>query len=292
MELPSDSLLSLNSLLPPGFLVEPLAPLELHHRKNEIERLQMDFPFAPQLQQRSAVPPPRSLTSAPKLPVAEGFRRLYLILSKLRKRPESATFQNKEGLSLVSIEARLLHEEYVDAREFAEDLRQMFAQAPPSPANSTLSAYFEAIMTGNEDILLTLRKKPKLIPTVPGLTAEEKYALSEKIKKLDPKYLKGISEIVPTSCNGTDFQIDLNSLQPRAAHGLYEYVEMCLKKSQNLPRPVAPSSAESEPIVMQQIPAPQTAPKEENIMTFLPPIKAPVRLGIAGFHQILPKVFR
>jgi hypothetical protein len=215
--------------------------------------------------------------------VAEGFRRLYLILSKLKKHPDSVAFLTGEGLSLAAVESRLLREEYMDAREFAEDLRRVFAQ---SASNTAITAYFEAIMTGHEDILLTLRKKPKLARTVQPLTGEEKRVLAEKIKQLDAKYLKGIEEVAQVTLGGKDLRADLDSLQPSATRGLREYVEICLQKAKQASKRVIP------PPETQQAAEPISAPIQQPAPAFLPPLNAPVRLGIAGFHQILPKVLR
>ena len=227
--------------------------------------------------------PVLEVSGSTRLPVAEGFRRLYLILSKLKKHPDSIAFLTGEGLSLASVESRLLHEEYLDAREFAEDLRRVFAQ---SASNSAISAYFEAIMTGHEDILLTLRKKPNLTRTVQPLTDEEKRVLAEKIKQLDAKYLKGIEEVAQVTL-GKDLRADLDHLQPSAARGLREYVEICLQKTRQASKRVVPAPPET-----QQAAVPMSALIQQPVPAFLPPLNAPVRLGIAGFHQILPKVLR
>lgn len=278
------SLDAVNSLLPPGFLVEPQTSVDCHRRKGELELLQLDPRFCSPPQPRSVHPPALAVAGASRLPVAEGFRRLYLILSKLKKHPESAAFQTGEEPNLASIESRLLREEYMDAREFAEDLRLVFAKAD---SHTTISAYFETIMTGHEDILLTLRKKPKLVKTVQPLTVEEKRILTEKIRQLDAKYLKGIEEVAQVTLKGKDLILDLDNLQPSAARGLREYVEMCLQKARQTPKQTLAAPPE-----IQQVAEEASPPSEQEIQAFLPPINAPVRLGLAGFHQILPKVLR
>ena len=276
MELPSSALAALNALLPPGFLVETPDCSESCHRRNELERLKLDLQLS--------APPQQCLTQGEitevvKLPAGEGFRRLYLILSKLKKHPESAAFLTCPGLNLPSIETRLLQEEYVDAQEFAKDLRRMFAQSP----SLTLKAYFEALMTGHESILLTLRKQPKLLPSVQPLTAEEKRNLAEKIRRLDAKYLKGIEEVTQTTLEGKDLMAYLSRLQPSTARGLHEYVVLCLEKAKLQAKPVPERQA---------VGSEASRPCQELPLVSMPPIKAPVRLGIAGFHELLPKVFR
>ena len=278
------SLDSVNSLLPPGFLVEPQDAVDCHRRKGELELLQLDPRYCSPPQPRSVHPQSLEVSGAARLPVAEGFRRLYLILSKLKKHPESAAFLTGEEPTLTSIETRLLHEEYMDAQEFAKDLRRVFAKAAP---NTAISAYFETIMTGHEDILLTLRKKAKLVKTVQPLTAEEKRILAEKIKQLDAKCLKGIEEVAQVTLRGKDLRLDLDSLQPSAARGLREYVEMCLQKAKHTPRQTLVLPPETQSVAEEASP-----PSEKDVSAFLPPINAPLQLALAGFHQILPKVLR
>lgn len=278
MELPSSSLAALNALLPPGFLVETSEGCEIRRRKNELERLKLDPQFCAPSQERLVQ---SVATDVAKLP--EGFRRLYRILSKLKKHPESAPFLASSGLSLPCIETRLLQEEYVDAQEFAEDLRRMFTQS----SSPTLKAYFETLMTGHENILLTLRKQPKLLPNVQQLTVEEKRILAEKIRRLEEKYLKGIEDVTQTSLEGKDLMVYLSRLQPSAARGLHEYVELCLEKTKMQAKLVQSPPAETQAAVPEA-----SLPSQVLPLVCMPPIRAPMRLGIAGFHELLPKVFR
>lgn len=282
MELPSSSLAALNVLLPPGFLVETQDPADCHRRRNELDRLQLasQFSESPQF----LVPPQQEgpgCTKVPKVPVGEGSKRLSLILSKLKKHPDCSAVLACEGLS--SVETRLLNEEYVEPREFVEDLRRILAQSP-SPS---LHKLFESLITSHSDLSPSPRKKPKLAPTVPPLSIQEKRILAEKIRLLDAKYLKGIEEVTQVTLEGKDLMVYLSRLQPSTARGLNEYVELCLEKAKRQQKSVL-----SHPPETQTLPQEPTLPLQELSPAFMPPIKAPVRLGITGFHELLSKVTR
>ena len=279
MELPSSSLAGLNALLPPGFLVETQDPADSHRRRNELDRLQLASQFtesplflAPAQQEDTGC------REVPKVPAGEGFKRLSLILSKLKKHPDCSSVLTCSELS--SVETRLLNGEYVEPRDFVEDLRRVLAQSP-SPS---LHKLFESLITGHEDLSSSPRKKPKLVPTVLPLSIEEKRNLAGKIRLLEAKYLKGIEEVTQVKLEGKDLMIYLSRLQASTARGLNEYVELCLEKAKRQQKSLPPET--------QTLPQEPTLSLQEQSPAFMPPIKAPVRLGITGFHELLSKVTR
>ena len=269
----------LNERLPPGYLLE-LAELP------EPQPLQIPQ-FAPprplSLPVVPSTPPSPYLSSYTTRPsrtqVSEGFRKLFAILSKLTKHPGSAHFQGtekagREGqvINLAMVEGRLFREEYENGRQFADDLRRMCADAVlkyaadsiVTDAVVTFRSYFEGLMTGNEDILLTLRKQQRVEGEGNGsqnvsFTEDERRSLVAKIRILEEKYLRGIAETLHITEIGKFLErLDerLRELQPAALRGLAQHVDGCLAKSRRLPGPqLAPEEPLPQGTVRQDRPS-------------------------------------
>lgn len=151
------------------------------------------------------------------------------------------------------VEGRLFREEYENGRQFAEDLRRMCADAvikhaadsSVTDAVVTLRSYFEGLMTGNEDILLTLRKQQKVASESDrysdvSFSEDDRRSLVAKIRVLEEKYLRGIAETLHTT-EVEKFmerlEERLKELQPAALRGLSQHVDSCIAKSRRLPGP-------------------------------------------------------
>ena len=319
MELTSTQLDILNSKIPPGFMLEPLDLSEIKRRKSELEQLQLSAKF-------SVPPEPRCVKQRPgenlqarpsKVQVSEGFRKLFLILSKLKKHPRSQFFLNEgkeqgQNLNLMLIEGRLFRDEYENGEQFAADIRKMFSDAIEGAAPSSdvslstreVKIYFEGLMSGNESILLTLRKQQRvedgsLSPWDRPLRDDEIEELMGKIRSLEHKYLKGIYAIVRGSetvetVEEQQLKREIGRLEVSVARGLEQHVEACLQKSRQLPKPVLnpqPSTDLALPPTLTQ--TEPVEPKEPVLrIGHLAPINAPIRQGLTGFHQILPRIPR
>lgn len=130
-----------------------------------------------------------------------------------------------------------------------------------------LSAFFESLMKGNESLMLadkqdvmqdlyqkieklskgmreiqqnkvtvqptvssSVVKVPVKPPAEKPMTLHEKKILCTNIKKLDPKYLKGVLDIVQECMNvqGEELEFDIDKLPSNVCRELERYVKQCL----------------------------------------------------------------
>lgn len=260
MKFTIDHLRLLNERLPPGYmldLAQPTQPLLPQPPQPAPPRIP-DLPQVPSVTPSPALP---SYSTRPsRSQVTEGFRKLFAILSKVKRHPGSVHFQGTEKagreaqeINLAMVEGRLFREEYENGRQFAEDLRRMCADAlmkyaadsSVTAAVVTTRSYFEGLMTGNEDILLTLRKQQRVASESEGclsvsFSEDERKCLVAKIKVLEEKYLRGIAETLhATEVEKFMERLEerLKELQPAALKGLSQHVDSCIAKSRRLPGP-------------------------------------------------------
>ena len=226
---------ALNTKFPPGYLLEPLeSPIK--RRRNEVEILQL-----------ASVPPPLPRPTKVELRPADldPQRPLLDFLSKLKAHPQACVFDDFPEFSLLEVEKRVRDEEFEGLKQLAAVVRAIwqtaFLTCPKGSdqymAAIDLSSYTETLLKPLE----THRQKSAVqvtlqMPAPVPMTFEEKKALSIKIRSLDPKYLRGIYDIVKGSLrgSGTEMEFDLDVLPPSVCRGLAEYVDICARKTQSL----------------------------------------------------------
>jgi len=168
----------------------------------------------------------------------------------------------KEPMDLSTVESRLFSGKYSSAHEFSTDIRKIWSNAftynPPESdvyqASSQLSAFFESLFTGHESLILSQKgnvfeglykqlealkkeikdiKEPKSTkPSERPMTLQEKKNLGQNIRALPPQYLRGLINIIknslPASIQGTELEIDLDTLPTKVCRDLEKYVQESL----------------------------------------------------------------
>ncbi|CAG9331919.1 BRDT_8 [Blepharisma stoltei] len=177
----------------------------------------------------------------------------------------------KEPIDLSTIEAKLNENKYETGYQFAIDMRLLWSNSFLYYAKGSdtyhmtveLSSLFEKLIKGNESLVLTGKKDivKDLYHQVETLTKEiqgskikieenppkpkqkakpanekpmtliEKKKLCLNIKSLNPKYLRGVLDIVKKcmDVNGKEFQFDVENLPTAICRELEKYVKACLK---------------------------------------------------------------
>lgn len=179
-----------------------------------------------------------------------------------------------EPIDLSTVEDKLASGKYTSAYEFSVDIRKIWSNAFLYNAQDTelyqvtvtLSAYFEALFKGCEHLLLTdrndalenlykqveaLKKEIRDIkgPKAPKattsqveriMTLQEKKALGQSIRSLQPQYLRGLITIIkdslPPNIQGTELEFDLDTLSPKVCRELEKYVKQCSSTSSIPPK--------------------------------------------------------
>lgn len=174
----------------------------------------------------------------------------------------------KEPMDLSTVESRLFSGKYSSAYEFSSDIRKIWSNAftynPPESdvyqASSQLSAYFESLFKGHESLILSqkgdaieglykqleaLKKEIKDIREPKAsksserpMTLQEKKNLGQNIRALPPQYLRGLINIIknslPTSIQGAELELDLDTLPTKVCRDLEKYVQESLAGRQGV----------------------------------------------------------
>lgn len=262
MELTPSQLTNINHLLPSKYhidqsnnpesnpstppLPKPMALIPLKDTKFS--------PKPPEKHQKievTPVPPPNA-----KLKSSEFYKKLASLVSDLKKHEKysffSAAYNSSHSLS--TVETRLNLGEYSKAFDFAMDVRKIWNNSFATNAGNRevysatveLSVKFEQMMSGCQDLVMEAGEKgqesEKGIKGVTGKVEQgkkvsdrplgfmEKKILCSNIKKLEPRFFKGVLDIVKDSMDvrGQELEFDIESLPPRVCRELDKYVKQCL----------------------------------------------------------------
>lgn len=188
----------------------------------------------------------------------------------------------KEPMDLSSIETKLKQGEYETSYQFALDMRLIWNNSFFYNSNNSslysstmqLSVYFENLMKGNENLVLGVKKdivkdlykkidklsqgvkeaqnKPKSIIKPANdkpMGYLEKKQLCENIKKIEPKYLKGVLDIVKecTDIKGEELEFDIDKLPARVCRELDKYTKQCLQNSSRSQKPKKTGGSDIRP---------------------------------------------
>lgn len=265
MEFSNTQVTALNSKLPVGFLLEPVSSAEPRPKRSEPYRLPCEASFP-----LMTTPVASDRVDPPKPPKPEGFRKVYAILQKLKNHPSIGPFLQPVDRSkvpdyydiihcpidLALVEKRLLAEEYASSKEFAADIRKMWSNSFLYNQRGTdiyiatidLSACFENLIKGNEDVVLRAHPKaPVQKLQEQEYTEAKRRLLGSRIKMLQPKYFKGVYDIVKNSTGagerGDEFEFDIELLPSDICRRLEDYTNECLASS--IAPPVPPRDNES-----------------------------------------------
>lgn len=211
---------------------------------------------------------------------SEAYRKIMSILQRVKRHPFAGPFLQPVDLNLVPDYADVIHEpmdlstvehklssgKYSSAYEFSADIRKIWSNAFQYNAQDTelyritvtLSAFFEGLFKGCENLMLTdrndaieglykqveaLKKEIKEIKgtkTAPRqtvavdrpMTLQEKKALGQNIRALQPQHLRGLISIIkdslPKDIQGTELEFDIDTLSPKVCRELERYVRNCL----------------------------------------------------------------
>lgn len=212
---------------------------------------------------------------------SDAYRKIMSILQRVKRHPLAGPFLQPVDLALVPDYADVIHEpmdlsaveyklasgKYSSAYEFSADVRKIWSNAFQYNAQDTelyqitvtMSAFFEGLFKGCENLLLTdrndaieglykqveaLKKEIKEIKgtkTVPRqtvaavdrpMTLQEKKVLGQNIRALQPQHLRGLISIIkdslPKDIQGTELEFDIDTLSPKVCRELERYVKSCL----------------------------------------------------------------
>lgn len=168
-------------------------------------------------------------------------------------------------IDLTKIEGKLKSGQYESGYDFAMDVRQIWHNSFTYNEKDSeiyentieLSGIFENLMRGNDalslgdkknvvqDLYRKIEKLSKGFKDIqlkgPGLKTQvkvdkpmsflEKKGLCQSIKNLDPKYLKGVLDIVKECMDiqGEELEFDIDKLPPKVCRELDIYVKQCLQ---------------------------------------------------------------
>ena len=241
-------------------------------------------------------PDPTASKSRP----AEPNKKLSRILTELKNHPKISFFWDfvtknifpefnervPAPMDLSMVESRLLAGSYSAVANFAQDVRNMLSTSFSFFAGNLeayfslteLSSKFEELWQANDSVISERKPEPAPIPDrIPKLVQAakpevpkvqdkplgyfEKKQLCDNIKKLEPKYLKGVLEIVKecTDMKGEELEFDIDKLPPRVCRELDKYVKECVgvkaKKTEEVKKEVKVNRV--EPVV-------ETVPEVKN----------------------------
>ena len=207
----------------------------------------------------------------------DALKKMLSILHKLQKHPYAGPFLQpvdaavvpdysdyvKDPVDLSTVESRLRAGRYTSAYEFSSDVRRVWSNSFLYNAQGSelyratveLSAYFESLFRGHENLLFTdrndaieelykqveaLKREIKDIKgTKPSgkahdrpMTLQEKKVLGQNIRRLQPQHLRGLIALVKDSLqkdtHGQEVELDIDVLSPKACRDLEHYVSQCL----------------------------------------------------------------
>ena len=217
----------------------------------------------------------------PKSTHSDAYRKISSILHRLQRHPLAGPFLQPvdvqavpdyldvvaEPIDLSTVERKLLSGEYTSAYEFSVDVRKIWSNAFQYNAQGTemyqitvsLSAYFEMLFKGCEQLLLTDRndalenlykqvealkkeirdikgpkapRQPAVVLVDRPMTLQEKKTLGQNIRSLQPHHLRGLLAIIkdslPADIQGTELEFDIDTLTPKVCRELEKYVKHCL----------------------------------------------------------------
>lgn len=325
MEYTQTQITMINILLPARYKIEVASktesrPVTVMQRKSEAENLDFNVRFQPRIpEKRPSAEQSHNSNDIPesKAKQSEGFKKLWKILTELKKHPKIHNFISvpdkrsnpeyfekiKNPMDLNTIEKKLLNAEFETGYQFALDIRQIWnnsffynsGKQDVYSATLELSMFFEKIMKGNDDVILKdqkvmpldpkktekqLPKNPKVQQNWPEATQAasapklavkqfpekplgflEKKQLCQNIKKLDPKYLKGVLDIVKecTDTKGEELEFDIDKLPAKVCRDLDRYVKNCL---QNISRSQKKSKPNTTDIINRSQETTQSKIKE------------------------------
>jgi hypothetical protein len=287
MELTSNQVAALNSKLPAGYKIEPVANKEPRsvgssHRRTEADNLDFDVEFASRLPEKRSTREKRKpsgfeeIESKPRQ--GDSVRRIQKIMQALKKSPYAEPFLQpvdlnalpdylkviSEPMDLGTVEEKLRNGDYETAYQFAMDVRKIWSNSFRYNAKGSdlysmtmeISAMFEKLFEGHDQLILSDKKDalhdlyrkvermskeikdlhargaskpaPKTFNDKP-MTLQEKRVLGQNIRKLEPKNLRGVLDIVRNSmsldADGSELVIDLDTLPPRVCRELETYVK-------------------------------------------------------------------
>lgn len=265
MELTQTQMNCINYLLPCKYRLEQSSKFQsntskIPNRKSEAENLISDIRFYSKPPEKKHQPDP--ITTPPpenKFKSSESFKKLSKILADLKKHEKFSFFSSayKDSFSLATVESRLNSGEYLKSFDFAMDIRKIWNNSFSSSAGNhqvysatvDLSVAFEGLMRGNDNLVLEECRKvqefekpiksvqvksepPKKVPERP-LGFMEKKLLCQNIKKLEPRFFKGVLDIVRECMDmkGEELEFDIENLPPRVCRELDKYVKQCLMNS-------------------------------------------------------------
>jgi len=300
MELTSHQLQSLYWKLPVGFLLQQTStsdsrPSAVPQRPSEKESGQHETNASLTAKRSARAKRPVLSEEEESRPAqSEAFRKIMSILQKLKRHPLASPFLHPVDPSLVpdyhdlipdptdlsTIESKLLSGSYSSAYEFSADVRKVWSNAFQYNAQDTelyqatvaMSAYFEGLFKGCENLFLTDRKDAieglykqmetlkKEIRDIKGtrtgqrqgvverpMSLQEKKVLGQNIRSLEPQHLRGLISIIkdslPKDIQGTELEFDIDTLSPKVCRELERYVRTCLAAS----APPAKSHAKKRP---------------------------------------------
>ncbi|OMJ75724.1 hypothetical protein SteCoe_25061 [Stentor coeruleus] len=269
MELFPTHVTMLNTLLPSRYKIELISKNDSCPVTSEVKNLGFDVRLQSKVPEKKAakdLKPDAKKDLEPEVQRNDEVKTLLKIISEMKKNPYIAPFLhpvNKkeypdyyekitEPMDLSTIENKLLCGEYISSHQFAHDMRliwnnSFFYNAKNSHLYSLtleLSMQFERLIKGKET--LSLQNKPiqkpiqiakeslikeKNLQNDKPLGFMEKKLLCENIKKLEPKYLKGVLNIVKgcTNIKGEELEFDIDKLPPRICRDLDKYTKNCLQ---------------------------------------------------------------
>ena len=190
-----------------------------------------------------------------------------------------------EPMDLTTVEKKLRNEEYETAFQFAMDMRKIWSNSFYYNAKGSemfqvtmeLSSHFEKLMRGNEHLVLKEKKdivsdlyrkveklskgfkemqtkntatRVQVKPTERPMSIQEKKQLCQNIKKLEPRFLRGVLDIVKESMDvqGEELEFDIDKLPTKTCRELEKYVKQCLQTSSRSQKKKKPSTVNIEGI--------------------------------------------
>jgi hypothetical protein len=270
----------INAQLPARYKLDTVAksenrPVFPMQRRSEAENLDFDVRFQPKLPEKRPKPDPRPSSfqeSEESLPLSPEQRSLLTVLAEIKTQPQAKAFllskpeheKNSETIDLVTVERKLLDNQYDSSYQFALDMRSIWTNSFQRNANNAqlysatleLSALFEKLMNSSEvqnsgskkelnkgtikktepqgqGIKEQNKKIPQKVVNDKPMGYVEKKQLCENIKKIEPKFLKGVLEIVKecTDIKGEELEFDIDKLPPRICRDLEKYINNCLQNT-------------------------------------------------------------
>lgn len=265
MELTPTQLTNINYLLPSKYHIDQsispdtMSPTPQNSKSDALNPApDIKFVCKPPEKHQKIEPMPIPAADA-KLKSSNFYKKLSNILSELKKHEKFSYFSAacNDSFSLTTVESRLNLGEYSKAFDFAMDVRKIWNNCFASNAGNhqlfsaivDLSVNFEQLMVGNQELVMEESKKiqetEKIFKNVPAKVEQpkkvndrplgfmERKILCSNIKKLEPRFFKGVFDIVKDCMDvkGQELEFDIENLPPRVCRELDKYVKQCLANS-------------------------------------------------------------